>query len=361
MADEYEIRRYRADDKEGFLSLHRSVFDRPEFDETWFDWKYEENPYVDHIPIIVAEHGGTIVGTRAFFALDLSVNSARTLALQPCDTMVAADHRGQGLFTQMTEYAIDYYTDREPAFFFNFPNEKSGPGYLKLGWRSVDLPTYIRLQQPKTLVSTRDLDLPLYIAGKVGIPLVRGFLRLCDATIDAAPDISVKRYETVPVETLTGLYCEHVPDAIHAIRDERFYEWRTNTPISTFTTYVASIDGKPRSALMTNKIDQETMTRLQIADFLPLDPVESDRSIADHLLQTAIRDNRDVDVIFSRQTILPSDWLRRHGFIPRHYLPGYDAGIKFVVRTLDPEGRWEFKDQPLTAIENWRIADIERD
>lgn len=153
MTGDYTIREYRPEDRNELLSLHRETFGRPAFDEEWFAWKYENNPYTDSVPIVIAEHAGSIVGVRAFFAMAMCAGGDVRLALQPCDTMVQEDHRGRGLFTRMTEYAIKRYTDDEPAFFFNFPNEKSGPGNLKLGWRTVGLPTHIRIQRPVAILA----------------------------------------------------------------------------------------------------------------------------------------------------------------------------------------------------------------
>ena len=95
---DYGIRRFRPDDVDAFLELHRDAFGADHGRE-WFAWKYEENPYVYHVPVFVAERAGDLVGARPFFALELSVNDGRHLALQPCDTMIHPDHRQRGLST----------------------------------------------------------------------------------------------------------------------------------------------------------------------------------------------------------------------------------------------------------------------
>ena len=62
---EYDIRHYRPDDRDGFLSLYRTVMDR-EKQEDWFSWKYQGNPYTDNVPMIVGVADGEIVGARPF-------------------------------------------------------------------------------------------------------------------------------------------------------------------------------------------------------------------------------------------------------------------------------------------------------
>ncbi|WP_254861875.1 GNAT family N-acetyltransferase [Halovivax gelatinilyticus] len=149
--DAYRIRHFRERDTDPLLSLHASVFDR-EWGRAWFRWKFVDNPYVDHVPILVATRDGEIVGCRAFFALELRIDGETRLAFQPCDTMVHPDHRRRGLFSRMNERALEYYAERSPALCFNFPNQYSKPGNLKHGWREIGtVPMYYRLQDPAAL------------------------------------------------------------------------------------------------------------------------------------------------------------------------------------------------------------------
>ncbi|MGM0606680.1 MAG: GNAT family N-acetyltransferase, partial [Halobacteriota archaeon] len=134
---EYTIRPFEDRDRKGFFRLFEHTFGQKKSDE-WFEWKYVDNPYVDHVPMYVAELEGELVGARPFFALPIAREGWIGLALQPGDTMVHADHRGQGLFTRMTEAALETYVDSDVDLIFNFPNAKSGPGYRKMGWEVVD-------------------------------------------------------------------------------------------------------------------------------------------------------------------------------------------------------------------------------
>ncbi|ELZ01477.1 hypothetical protein C482_06874 [Natrialba chahannaoensis JCM 10990] len=150
----YTVRPFRPSDRSAFLSLYERVFGQ-ERDTEWFRWKFERNPYVDHVPIIVAERDGELVGARSFFAQPIRNGETVFPAFQPCDTMVHPDHQRQGLFDRMNELALERYVGqaRDPAFCFNFPNEHSKQGNINYGWQDVGtVPMYYRPQDPGTVL-----------------------------------------------------------------------------------------------------------------------------------------------------------------------------------------------------------------
>lgn len=160
---DYEIRFVEPGDRNAYLDLYQAVLDQPKSAE-WFEWKYEHNPYVDHVPIVIARAGDEIVGARSFFALEMRVDGDPRVDLEPCDTMVRTDYRRRGLFTRMTELAIDRYEGRYPLF-FNFPNRDTLSGNLDLGWKVVsDRPHYYRIESPAALVAERDGPATLRLA-----------------------------------------------------------------------------------------------------------------------------------------------------------------------------------------------------
>lgn len=66
-SDAYAVRQYDPDDRESFQALFETVFDQP-FSAEMFEWKFEPNPYLSHVPILLAEVNGEIVGARGFLA-----------------------------------------------------------------------------------------------------------------------------------------------------------------------------------------------------------------------------------------------------------------------------------------------------
>ncbi len=53
------------------------------------------------------------------------------------DTATHPDWQGRGIFRRLTTEMLDWVRSDGIDFVFNTPNGKSGPGYLKMGWRSL--------------------------------------------------------------------------------------------------------------------------------------------------------------------------------------------------------------------------------
>jgi hypothetical protein len=58
-------------------------------------------------------------------------------AYRAVDTATHPDHQGRGIFKQLTLQALEEVGVKQDCFIFNTPNEKSRPGYLKMGWEAI--------------------------------------------------------------------------------------------------------------------------------------------------------------------------------------------------------------------------------
>lgn len=121
-------------EKEDFLRIFNTVFNM-NYTMDWFNWKYMDNIYGDSY-IVLAYYEEKAIGARAFWRNDIE----NYTCYQPCDTAVLKDYRGLGIFTKMTIKALD---DTKGAFIYNYPNDNSRPGYLKLGWK-IDKYFYLK-------------------------------------------------------------------------------------------------------------------------------------------------------------------------------------------------------------------------
>jgi GNAT superfamily N-acetyltransferase len=115
----------------------------PEF----FRWKHLENPFGPSF-MLVAEAEGRIVGLRAFMRWQFREGDRIVRAVRAVDTATHPDHQGRGVFSMLTKTALDALRG-EADLVFNTPNEKSLPGYLKMGWSVVGaIPVAIRVRKP---------------------------------------------------------------------------------------------------------------------------------------------------------------------------------------------------------------------
>jgi GNAT superfamily N-acetyltransferase len=140
-----------------------------------FRWKHLENPF-GRSHMLVAHTGGHVVGLRAFMRWEFATGTHRWRAVRAVDTATAPGFQGRGIFSRLTRAALDAVRG-EVDLVFNTPNEQSGPGYLKMGWRTVGrIPVRLRVRRPLRFIgglrSVRRLSpgtAPLLPAG--GLPV----------------------------------------------------------------------------------------------------------------------------------------------------------------------------------------------
>jgi GNAT superfamily N-acetyltransferase len=102
-----------------------------------FAWKHYDNAFGESL-ILVAEEGGRVVGLRAFMRWELETpDGERLRCVRAVDTATHPDFQGRGIFRELTLAAVEAAQADGIDLIFNTPNEKSAPGYLKMGWSEV--------------------------------------------------------------------------------------------------------------------------------------------------------------------------------------------------------------------------------
>lgn len=110
-----------------FINTQDHVF-KNSYSVKKFEKKYNDNIYGKSL-IILAYLDNKCIGARAFWRNDIEGSKA----YQPCDTAVLEDCRGYGIFTKMNDKGLNNI--EEDTLIYNFPNDNSLPGYLKMGWK----------------------------------------------------------------------------------------------------------------------------------------------------------------------------------------------------------------------------------
>ncbi len=151
-----------ADDPQ-IVSLLRSSLGKEE-DRHYVDflrWKHQENPF-GRSPAWVALDGDQIVGFRTFLRWDFLDGEGRRLrAVRAVDTATHPEHQGRGIFRRLTLDAVADLTRAGDAFVFNTPNDKSRPGYLKMGWStSARVPVGVLPSGPRALAEMARSKVP---------------------------------------------------------------------------------------------------------------------------------------------------------------------------------------------------------
>jgi GNAT superfamily N-acetyltransferase len=88
--------------------------------------------------MLVAEGEGRVAGFRAFMRWRLQGPGEVMLnCVRAVDTATHPDFQRRGIFRDLTLAGIDRATAEGTDLIFNTPNEKSGAGYLQMGWTEI--------------------------------------------------------------------------------------------------------------------------------------------------------------------------------------------------------------------------------
>lgn len=110
-----------------YCDLLSEVYGR-QFSFDLFKWKHISSPLGKSI-IYFAYDNDKLVSARAM----LPVYHALYQSFQPCDTVTHPDYQRRGLISTLTKRCLSDI-DLNNSLIFNFPNNKSYPAYIKLGW-----------------------------------------------------------------------------------------------------------------------------------------------------------------------------------------------------------------------------------
>ncbi|MGI9119030.1 MAG: GNAT family N-acetyltransferase [Acidimicrobiales bacterium] len=177
--------------------------------EAFFAWKHGENAFGPS-PAWLAVHDGRMVGFRTFMRWELEHGHRWCRAARAVDTATHPDYRGQGIFSRLTQLALEQLRTEGVAVVFNTPNEKSRPGYLKMGWTTVGrLPVLFRPRTPASVVSMARARAP---ADKWSVPT---------SACLSAPEV------LADTDAVAGLLAR-LPSAaaLHTRRSPAFLAWR---------------------------------------------------------------------------------------------------------------------------------------
>lgn len=114
---------------EDFVATENEVF-KNGYTKELFNKKYIDNIYGNSV-VEVVYIDGVPSAARGLWRNDIDGKES----YQPGDTCVTEACRGKGVFTEMTKRSIAMLP--EDALIYNFPNQNSYPGYMKMGWHLV--------------------------------------------------------------------------------------------------------------------------------------------------------------------------------------------------------------------------------
>jgi GNAT superfamily N-acetyltransferase len=151
-----EIRPALDSDIPGIVNLLKSSLGEslvPKSERYW-RWKHVDNPF-GRSPVLLAVEADRLVGVRAFMRWTWTGDSGRIEAVRAVDTATHPEFQGKGIFSKLTKNLLESCLESKIDIVFNTPNDKSKPGYLKMGWVEAGrLPVRMRILKPFSMAVT---------------------------------------------------------------------------------------------------------------------------------------------------------------------------------------------------------------
>jgi GNAT superfamily N-acetyltransferase len=269
------IRPYRYQDEPQLLELLSiSLGGGPagKWSPRFLRWKHFENPFGSSL-MLVAELEGRIVGLRAFLRWRFQAGQRTLTAVRAVDTSTHPEYQRRGIFSRLTKEAL-HSLRGQADLVFNTPNDKSLPGYLKMGWRVVGrVPLAVRIRRPARVfrglwanesTAPRSVDPP-------GLDM------------PTAADVIGRRDSLVPLLSSLTL----PSDRWQTPRDVEFLRWRYGPGTSLDYRAVQEEDARGLRGLGVFRIRPRRGLWETIVDELIVRP--GDRAAARRILQRIVR------------------------------------------------------------------------
>jgi len=123
-------------DELGIVELIKQELN-PESDLNVWKWKYKENPTHAFPNTCVAEDKGTIIAHYAINPVVMKCKDNYILGSQSSEIATRSNYRRQGLFKALSCKVADEAGEKGIPITYVFPNYKSYPGFIKMGWTHI--------------------------------------------------------------------------------------------------------------------------------------------------------------------------------------------------------------------------------
>ena len=362
----HEIVRYDPGLKEQIARLQRHLWSADvRLNTAYFEWKYEENPFIK-VPLLhLALSAGRVIGMRGMFGSCWEVGSPSRRVLVPCadDFVIDPEHRNHGVSWAIMRAAVEdaALSDYEYAFSLS-----AGPVTLAAsivaGWRAVGSMRPARRTSAGARfvnrIAARLRKAP--VLWRYANPLVRahhrgvgGPFRALDrrARRTGGRSSAAVRVEAAPrADAMADVVARLGHDGrLRHVRDETYLRWRYRDPLHEYRFLVQGAD-RLRGYLVLQAHRAEPERGIRIVDWEATTP-----EIRMDLLRAALEWGRFPELIVWSAT-LPSETdgpLTALGFVPT------SSGSQFrgvATTMIRPVGRAPAGAEPI--LEGQRLLDL---
>ena len=249
----YEIVRYHPELKRQVIELQTHLWSPDlSLNTSYFEWKYERNPYLKEPLIYLAMHDGKAIGMRGFFGVqwECGVPTMRFTSLYADDMVIAPEHRNRGLMSKIMTFAFGDLATKEYKYAFNLsaglPTLRSS---LSMGWRSVG---WVRPMRRRSWPTATALQAGVLRRMQKLAPYSGRLFRLASGRLvrlrHSLEDTDLEQINYTLKHT-SGISVDDAPRCaamaelvsriggtgrIRHVRDSEYFQWRFQNPLSRY-------------------------------------------------------------------------------------------------------------------------------
>lgn len=210
--NDVQVRLATEDDTDQILDVCGAAlgWSDPEFDRRLFSWKHFDNTFGRSM-ILVAEGESGLLAVRPFMRWRFREADTTIEAARAVDTATLPAAQGRGLFTALTTAGLEELEEQGVGFVFNTPNDKSLPGYVKMGWiESGQIPFGFGLRAPARLPrivrSRTAAEKRSIVTNELGLGVAEGLSSIHFEATDAGTSTSSGRRTAHGLDSLLWRY-----------------------------------------------------------------------------------------------------------------------------------------------------------
>ena len=338
---------------------------------SYFNWKYNENPYTKHPCGIVALYNGIVVGFRGYFATKWygGQKNGEIIILSPGDTCVHQDHRRKGLSIAMAHKAMEEYESTYIVFLNLSSNSKSMPGYMKMGFVPL---------APKTRVTIYNNKKSLIYISEFVPNKVKNYLKsfgLLRSFLGKKRRFATPNKQEVLWEFNEIIFTDHPkPEGMYnvvskkkdkskikLIQDMDFFKWRFNNKRNKYLFYY-----RVKNRLITGYVIVK-LSEYNFRDGKILDYAENDAGSIEKILKYILK-FKHFDILSIYSYGMSENFLQilknlpqtKNSVIKKKEIDEKDQ-LQLLVRPVKKklfDSDWLIDGVDLKNIENWEIKPI---
>ena len=296
--------------------------------EDFWRWKHQENPFGRSYGILaVDERAYAVAALRILLRWQfVSPSGEKIGAARAVDTATHPAFQRRGLFSQLTKQAVHDLQGEGTRLIFNTPNDKSLPGYLKMGWTLVDRRSiFLRPLRPLRMARRRFQP----VSARVAVNAAGYF---ADGAIEPWHGF-VERYGSAVWEMVREWESQRVACGWRTVRSEAYYSWRygrhPNVSYYVYALRGADAAGAPLLGFAVLRPNVRFgWQEVVLCDMALAEPVPN---LGRELLRTLAK-NLEADYVVAHfaQGSVEYDCMCRSGFFR-----AAGQGMRFTVRPLD--------------------------